>query len=110
MVEDPGIAVVRERLAVDGVVSEQCEQAIARWYVNTREQRTVEVRQEANDLVATLIQEGTPATGGRREVFTNNSIEWAGGVDILTESIVARLKRGPYQSVKQMVGSPSKRL
>ena len=29
---DPGIAVVRSRLAVDGVVSDQCETAIQRWY------------------------------------------------------------------------------
>ena len=29
---DPGIAVVRGHLAVDGVVSQQCEQAIGRWY------------------------------------------------------------------------------
>ena len=29
---DPGIAVVRSRLAVDGVVSGQCETAIQRWY------------------------------------------------------------------------------
>ena len=29
---DPGIDIVRERLAVDGVVSDQCEQAIGRWY------------------------------------------------------------------------------
>ena len=29
---DPGLAVVRERLAVDGVLSSQCEDAIGRWY------------------------------------------------------------------------------
>ena len=29
---DPGLAVVRGRLAVDGVVSDQCESAIGRWY------------------------------------------------------------------------------
>ena len=29
---DPGIAVVRSRLAVDGAVSEQCEIAVQRWY------------------------------------------------------------------------------
>ena len=30
---DPGEAVVRERLAVDGVLSDpQCEQAVGRWY------------------------------------------------------------------------------
>ena len=29
---DPGIAVVRSRLAVGGVVSNQCESAIQRWY------------------------------------------------------------------------------
>ena len=29
---DPGIAVVRSRLAVNGVVSDQCETAIGRWY------------------------------------------------------------------------------
>ena len=29
---DPGRAVVESRLAVDGVLSEQCERAIARWY------------------------------------------------------------------------------
>lgn len=32
---DPGIEVVRERLAVDGVLSTQCEQAIGRWYART---------------------------------------------------------------------------
>ena len=30
--EDPGEAVVRERLAVDGELSPQCEKAIGRWY------------------------------------------------------------------------------
>ena len=29
---DPGISVVRSRLAVNGVVSQQCETAIGRWY------------------------------------------------------------------------------
>ena len=29
---DPGISVVRSRLAVNGVVSNQCETAIQRWY------------------------------------------------------------------------------
>ena len=29
---DPGIETVRERLAVDGVLSDQCESAIGRWY------------------------------------------------------------------------------
>ena len=29
---DPGLAVVRQRLAVDGVLSSQCEDAIGRWY------------------------------------------------------------------------------
>lgn len=29
---DPGMAVVRSRLAVDNAVSDQCEQAIGRWY------------------------------------------------------------------------------
>ena len=29
---DPGIEVVRERLAVDGVVSQQCSEAYGRWY------------------------------------------------------------------------------
>ena len=29
---DPGLAVVRQRLAVDDVVSDQCEDAIQRWY------------------------------------------------------------------------------
>lgn len=29
---DPGIGVVRERLAVEGVLSDQCEEAINRWY------------------------------------------------------------------------------
>ena len=29
---DPGEAVVRQRLAVDGVVSDQCEEAVRRWY------------------------------------------------------------------------------
>ena len=29
---DPGLAIVRERLAVDGVLSESCESAIERWY------------------------------------------------------------------------------
>ena len=29
---DPGIAVVRGHLAVNGVVSDQCETAIQRWY------------------------------------------------------------------------------
>ena len=29
---DPGVAVVRGRLAVDGVLSNQCESAIDRWY------------------------------------------------------------------------------
>ena len=32
LVNDPGMGVVRGRLAVDGVVSGQCEDAIARWY------------------------------------------------------------------------------
>ena len=31
-VVDPGVAVVRSRLAVDGVLSQQCESAIGRWY------------------------------------------------------------------------------
>ena len=31
---DPGIEVVRQRLAVDGRVSAQCEAAISRWYDN----------------------------------------------------------------------------
>ena len=30
---DPGIAVVTERLSVDGVLSDQCRQAIGRWYL-----------------------------------------------------------------------------
>ena len=29
---DPGIAIVRERLASGGVLSEQCDEAIDRWY------------------------------------------------------------------------------
>ena len=29
---DPGEAVVRERLAVDGALDPQCEKAVARWY------------------------------------------------------------------------------
>ena len=29
---DPGIATVRERLSVDLVLSDQCEEAISRWY------------------------------------------------------------------------------
>ena len=29
---DPGLAIVRERLAVDGFLSESCEAAIDRWY------------------------------------------------------------------------------
>ena len=29
---DPGVGVVRSRLAVNGVLSNQCEQAIDRWY------------------------------------------------------------------------------
>ena len=29
---DPGIDVARERLAVDGVLSDQCNEAINRWY------------------------------------------------------------------------------
>ena len=29
---DPGMAVVRSRLAIDNAVSDQCEQAIGRWY------------------------------------------------------------------------------
>ena len=29
---DPGLAIVRERLSVDGVLSNQCETAIDRWY------------------------------------------------------------------------------
>ena len=29
---DPGVAVVRGRLAVDGVLSNQCEDAIGRWF------------------------------------------------------------------------------
>ena len=32
VVIDPGIDVVRRRLAVDGVLSDQCEEAIDRWY------------------------------------------------------------------------------
>ena len=83
-IEDPGIETVRQRLAVNGIVSPQCERALQRWYGSMREQRTVEVRRVASDLVACLIQEGTPATGGRREVFTNGSIIWQDGVDILT--------------------------
>ena len=29
---DPGLAVVRDRLAVDGVLSQQCAEALERWY------------------------------------------------------------------------------
>ena len=32
VVIDPGIDVVRRRLAVDGALSDQCEEAIDRWY------------------------------------------------------------------------------
>ena len=32
VVIDPGVDVVRRRLAVDGVLSDQCEEAIDRWY------------------------------------------------------------------------------
>ena len=83
-IEDPGIETVRQRLAVNGVVSPQCERAIGRWYLNVREQRTVEVRATATELIATILQEGTPASGGLSEVFTNGSVEWGDGVDILT--------------------------
>ena len=78
---DPGISVVTERLSVDGVLSEQCSQAIGRWY-QMRQALVVETRQEANDLVATLVQESLPPTDGRQEVFVNGSIEWQGGIDI----------------------------
>ena len=32
VVIDPGIDVVRRRLAVDGALSDQCQEAIDRWY------------------------------------------------------------------------------
>ena len=32
LVIDPGVDVVRERLAVDGALSDQCSEAINRWY------------------------------------------------------------------------------
>lgn len=96
-VVDPGPQIVIGNLTTtEGVLSSQCRDALRRWYGSggdldsffrefdvVREIRNVEVRQEANDLVATLIQEGTPATGGRREVFTNGSMEWQEGVNIL---------------------------
>ena len=82
-VVDPGIDTVRERLAVDGVVSPQCEQAIQRWFGNMRETRDVEVRREAEELHAVLIQEGRASSGGRRELFTPGAIQWRDGVDIL---------------------------
>ena len=72
---DPGIAVVTERLSVDGVLSEQCTAAISRWY-QMREERLVEVRAEADTLHAVLLQEGRQASGGRSESFAPGSIEW----------------------------------
>ena len=86
-VVDPGIQIVTERLSQGGELSEQCEDAISRWYVSVREQRHIEVRASANELHGVLIQEGRQASGGRRESFAPGSIEWAGGVDILTEHL-----------------------
>ena len=48
--------------------------------------RTVEIRQEGEQLHGVIATEGRAASAGRREVFTVNSIEWpSNGVGILTE-------------------------
>ena len=46
----------------------------------------IELRQQANELLGVLVQEGRAATGGRRELFIPGAVEWlASGVDILPE-------------------------
>ena len=89
-VVDPGRSVVVSRLSRGGSLSEQCEQAIGRWYLELRSSDslfvvsddTLELR-EGRTLSGVVVAEGQPATGGRAEVFTPGSIEWPDeGIDI----------------------------
>ena len=76
-VVDPGIEVIRARLTFNEELSEQCQEAMRRWFGDElREAAAVEVRASATELRAVLIQEGRQASGGRNESFAPNSIEW----------------------------------